>query len=218
VAFGAVSLSVEPKLLGLLLAYFAFTSAFPYMTGVRRAKTWRSQLLARRQNWLGEEQEILLAPTESHYVARLNALIVAMEEEDRAFREKNGLADLDKLLTDPQPAKGMALVVQAFRETRDLDPRFNYLDWLAELRQKNHEIVENLEQLTAELRRQHAGKRWALVLQRRRRGLAETMKSIEAEKAPVWVGFGIIATALVSGILGELAKTLWQIFAGTAPK
>lgn len=204
------TLSFRPLL--LMLAFFSFSVLIPYLLGTQRARRRNLALLKERRNYAARLADILESPTGSLYVSRLTGLLEEIAgERSRMTGEDALLTQAEQIEANPAqiPADAKPLV-DALEKTRDLDPRFKFLDYLTQFAKELREIIEDLQQRTGANVEQAAGF-WSKKFELRKAELADEIKIAENLKPLVAAGLGAVATTIVSGILGEVSKVAWHI-------
>ena len=103
----------------------------------------------------------------------------------------------------------MVQLVDALGRTRDLDPRFKFLDSLTELTKDTVEVMADLEKREGK-KVEEAAQRWSTKFEHRK---AELDKRIEATNAkPVVTAIiGAVAVTLVSAITSAVGQAAWQM-------
>jgi hypothetical protein len=216
--FMGISRTISPQTLLLLLLFFATTILMPYLVGTQRAHRTNLDLLENIRNYVAELAGILEAPTGSLYITKLTELrdkvIITQEKftnDDALLTLEKGIRqDTDQISAEDKP------MVDALEKTRDLDPRFKFLDDLGKFKKELEEIVADLQkrtEATVEAAAEHWGKKYEI----RKAELVKEIETARSRKPLITVGVGALVTTVISGILSEVAKTAWHLITH-APK
>jgi hypothetical protein len=203
-----MSLSLEPRILSLLFLFFVGTALLPYMIGVQRSKRWRAQLLGRQEQWLRKVMDVLQSPNALSYRAKLDHLQTELAEDASEFEQSDTMVLAARLIDQGQNDPPLNELAPLYKRARDLIEGFT---------QRIREIMQDLEIPKSNAAKVRAGGQWAAVLQSQRDEICADIKAIEARKPPIWVGVGVLATPVLSGVLTEVSKSLWQVFSVVTP-
>ena len=210
--FGVLSRTVSLELLGILFAFFAATTLIPYLVGAQRARVKEVQLLDQMKSLDAEIEDVLETPIGSHYVIKLDAVQTnAAALRQRLVDQEPILAIYQAIAQDTAQATVDQLRLKAAMDlTGDLDARWRFKEDLGKLNGELQEIVSNLEQqnppdLDA------AAEKWAKRYASRKGDLKQQIDELWNRKPIVAAGLGSGVMIIVSGILGEVAKTAWGL-------
>jgi len=204
---GALSLQT----LGLLLALFALTVLIPFLMGTQRTRRKRRALLKRVKDLLGELEDILETPTDRNgYVGKLNALhskVTGIQEEFTnadAFlsKERKGRLEPEKI---DQALKPFEVAIE---KSRDLDPRFDFVDRLGKLLTQIVEVKTELEK-RSEASVEAAATQFGEKYKARKEELGEEIEGFFSHRPMITAGAGSVVSVLILTILGEVGKTAW---------
>ncbi len=200
----------------LLLAFFTVAVLIPYLIGAHRGRTLNLDLLERFRSYVADLADILEAPTGALYVAKLS------DFQKKIDQEKDEYSSNDAMLTFDEDAKKNPStvsaenqwIVDAIKKTRDMDPRFSFVDNLSELAKELEEIIADLQQRAGDTI-EDAAARWSKRYETRKAEVARKIESAASGKSLITAGVGALVTTIVSGMLSEVAKTAWQWIAET---
>ena len=108
-------------------------------------------------------------------------------------------------------------IAPAYHSARDLDPCFQYLDWLKQASAKIGEIRTDLSKLVAEQYLEKAAKEWVEYLKPHRDELSKELSSARKTKTPAMLTYSGVIVPLCSVLLSEFAKWLWAYFSRSLP-
>jgi hypothetical protein len=210
VSLGSLSHSFSWKVTLLLVAYFALLILLPYFIGTQRGKRKRLALLQKRQEYMRSLADILESPSGSLYVPKLTALSDQVATERQTIEQNHQLMLLDDWKTKGSAdfPESTAPLVEAFRHSRELDPRCKFFDYLTKLQTDLQEIIADLQARPAATIEDAAGK-WSKTYETRHTQLGEEIKGATTARPLVTVAVGTVATAIVSPILAGVGKAAW---------
>jgi hypothetical protein len=212
---GDFSFAVSPILILVILAFLLFTGLLPYIMGIQRAKKWRIILLQKQQRWIRELLDVLLLPTPTVYIQGLQQVQQHLEAEYKKFIEEDEIIgicqEIDQKTSSDLP-QDLQKFAAFYRISRDLDPRFNYLDFLNDLDQEVHRIANAFENMSSEDERTRNAGSYALAYISRRDELSESVERVRESQSFIQVGLSAIASPIVSIIVGIFVKWAWGIF------
>jgi hypothetical protein len=210
--FLGISRTISLQTWLLLLVFFSATILVPYLVGTQRAR-WRNlSLLERIRDIVAELAEILGSPASQFYISKLGGLRDKVLSTQEKFRNDDALLALAKEIgdhPDQVPAEAEP-IVNALEKTRDMDARFRFLDALDKLEKELEEIAADLQkrpEATIEVAAEH----WSKKYETRKADLIKEIETARTRKPLVTVGVGALATAILSGILSEVAKSAWHL-------
>ena len=210
VSFGHLSHSFSLKITLILVAYFCLLVLIPYLIGTQRGKRKRLALLRERQGQARTLADILESPAGSRYVPKLTALRDQVAAEREAVRQGHQLMLLDDWKTN-SPAdfpEKVAPLVEAYRTSRELDPRCVFFSYLTQLESDLQDIIDDLQARTPETIEDAAAK-WSKTYETRQAQLSEEIKGTSSARPLVTGAVGAVATAVVSPILAGVGKAAW---------
>jgi hypothetical protein len=136
--------------------------------------------------------------------------------EQKTFQDDPFLQRVWQLPQDrTQLAEGDRLWVSALDQTWDIDLRFRFIDYLKNLGTDVENVRTHLD-AEPEDKRTAAAVLWAANYDDRKKEFADEIASAKGSKPFVIAGAGLVLTAIVSGLLGEVAKTAWEIIVKSA--
>ncbi len=210
VSFGNLSHSFSLRVTLILVAYFGLLILLPYFIGTQRGKRKRLALLQQRQEHVRALADILETPAGSLYVPKLAALRDQVAGERQTVEENHQLMLLDDWKTN-RPAdfpEKTAPLVEAYRHSRDLDPRWKFFDYLTKFRTELQEIIDDLQARPPGTLEDAAAK-WSKNYETKHAQLSEEIKGATTARPLVTVAVGTVATAIVSPILAGVGKAAW---------
>lgn len=210
VSIGDLPRSFSLKVTLILIAYFGLLILLPYFIGTQRGRRKRLALLRERQEYVRSLADVLESPAGSLYVPKLNALRDQVATERQTVEQGHQLMLLDDWKTN-RPAdfpEKTAPLVEAYRHSRDLDPRWKFFDYLTKFQTEVQEIINDLQVRPPETVEDAAGK-WSKTYETRHAQLGEEIKGATTSRPLVTVAVGTVATAIVSPILAGVGKAAW---------
>ncbi len=207
------TLSVRPLL--LLLGFFAATILLPYLIGTQRARKHRLGLLQARRTYVAKLADILESPTATAYAGKLGALHgEILSAGNNLIKDNTFLQAVEELERNPsQITPDVQPFIDSVRKTRDLDPRFAFLDFTKQLDSDVAEIVTDLQQRTGKDAEEAAGI-WAKKFEQRKDEIAKEIDSSKTGRPTATIIMSTVGTTIITGILGEVSKSAWQIISG----
>ncbi len=218
-AVSGIPLTISPILVFVILGYFICTILLPYFIGTQQAKKWRINLLGKQKGWVGKLLEVLEFPTPSQYHPKLEHLQNDLVSEEEQLIENDAMVKLGMEIEDMQSLDSLPLeqrnLIEAYKDSRDLEPRFTYLDFIRHLKKKVGEIVAELAKLENDVDKVDRAKAFSQSYHYQKDDLT---KSIEVEsKAKLFKNVALvgIASAVITPLLNELSKWIWTTFMQT---
>jgi hypothetical protein len=104
------------------------------------------------------------------------------------------------------------LLMQAWEDAREVDPRFQYLSWLRQLKSDLEGTLSNLRSRHNDLERETAAGAWAISYRDRRDQLERKANEPRSSTAPVVAAFGTVATTGLGVMMDVTGKWVWQTF------
>jgi len=214
---GNISLAISPILILVVFGYFVCTILLPYFIGAQQAKKWRINLTEKNKTWLNKLLEVLEFPNPSQYSPKLEQLQMDLVSEENQLVKNDAMiklgVDIDAMdTTEVSSAWLERNLIEAYKDSRDYEPRFTYLDFIRHLKDKIAEIFDELEKQKKESEKVNIAKAFA---QSYRSKKDEIVKELEVEhKAKPIVSTVIVGLvlAIIVPILNELAKWIWLTF------
>src|SRR5664279_1081402 len=209
-SLGNLSHSFSLRVTLIIVAYFGGLILLPYFIGTRRGKRKRLALLQQRQEHVRNLADILETPAGSKYVPKLTALRDQVAAECETVKQNHKLMLLEEWMTKspsdfPQQT---APLVEAYRHSRDLDPRSRYFDYLTKFDSDLQDVIDDLQARPPETLEDAAAK-WSKTYETRHAQLGEEIKGATSAALLVTVAVGTVATAIVSLILAGVGKAAW---------
>jgi hypothetical protein len=210
VSVGTLSHSFSLKITLIIVAYFACLILIPYFIGTQRGKRKRLALLHERQEYVRTLADVLETPGGLRYIPKLTALRDQIAAEGETVKQSHKLMLLDEWQTKSPSdfPEQTAPLVEAFRHSRDLDPRSKFCDFLSKFDSELQEIIDDLQARPPETLEDAAAK-WSKTYETRHTQLGEEIKGATSAAPFVTVAVGTIATAIVSPILAGVGKSAW---------
>lgn len=210
--FAGVSGTVSVRALLLVLLFFAFSVVIPYFLGTLRAKRRKLALCRETRDYVSRLADILESPTGPLYVSKLTQLSKEVADERSKLIQADALLTLAEAIdAAPEQIPGEAKpLVDALEKTRDLDPRFKFLDDLTKLGTKVQEITDDLQRRSGS-DVEKVAKDWSTQVEKSKADLAEEIKAAESIKPPIAGLLGTMAMTIITAVLEEVGKASWQI-------
>jgi hypothetical protein len=210
-SFGAIPLTISPLLLIVLVSYFVFALLLPYLCGWRGAKRLREYLLKKRLELYNQLLNILEFPSQASYISELEQLQTNVEEHTAEFVAKDKMVKLCEEFDRPGSLDDISpelhTLYQAYKESRHLDCRFEYLDFLKVLPDKIKEVMAALQGSTDANASIQMAKDYAAAYRNRRDEIADKITEVRRSPKPLlWVGLAAILSPILSQILSEVSK------------
>lgn len=211
ISVGGIPLTISPKLFLLLFIFFFFTILLPYTIGTVQAKNQNLSLSEKKRDFLKRLRDILNEPVGQIYYSHLEEFQGDLNKAISEFQEKDKTIKwLAAYEGDAIPIekvdKSEKAIIRSFRDSRDLDPRFRYLDDLRKYVSGVREIIEDLKEKPTDPEKKDASRVWAAKYTILEAELEKEIESAGQAKTGVTVVGGFVLTTLATGILGELAK------------
>jgi len=204
------TLSVQALL--LMFAFFAVSILIPYVLGAQRAKRRSLDLLGKERDYLARLTDILEAPTASLYESRLTELRDEIAGTRDKFTKDDPLLALAEEVEKkpdeiPEAAKPL---VDALEQTRDIDPRFKFLDYLTGLSKDMELVIADLQKRTPSDAEAAAGQ-WSKKFDGRKKETDGKIEALQSLKPSVTAMIGSVASLVISPILEEVGKASWHL-------
>lgn len=215
--FAGARQTLSVRTLLLMFGFFAAFMLIPYVLGTLRAGRRKVTLLEKRRNYAAKVADILESPNGTLYVGKLNQLLDEISKTRAELINQDALLALaDEIERNPDQISAEAKpLVNALEQTRDLDPRFKFLDDLSDLGKQVEETVSDLQRRVGTNTEEAAGK-WGDKFEKRKAELCEEIKAARNHR-PIVIALLATAVGLVaSGFLGEVGKASWQIISHVA--
>jgi hypothetical protein len=213
---GGIPLTFSPALVISLVAFFLFTTLIPYLIGTWRAKRWNLTLSGRKREFLRSLADALNEPVGSAYYVHLDKIRADLNKEIQDFTEEDAIVKWLRAIEQgtitadsiPEPEK---IVVTGFQKSRDLDPRFRYLDDLCEYVAGIQDVVQDLKEKSTDGDKKDAAKAWAAKYSLRDAQLDNEINAAKSVKTGVVAVVGFVLTSVGGALLGEFGKWAWTI-------
>ncbi|MGC1400088.1 hypothetical protein [Candidatus Binatus sp.] len=221
----------------ILISYLASFILIPYLIGWLRGRTKRLDLLKKEEGWLTDLVKTLEAPTGKSHAAELGHLIARFGEKWKNFLDSDKMLlwgitmsqteDSGKTVAEPN-LDATALVenasqlpeqapftegsVEAFRGTRDYDPRFQHVEWFNEFSGQTSNIMRELETSVNPDKANTTAKDWAEFYRHQREELRRQIKAAEKFRAPSVAALSLIASVTITPLVDQFAKKVIEHF------
>jgi hypothetical protein len=211
-AFGGLNRIVSLGLLGILCAFFAGTVLIPYLVGIQRGRVKEIGFLEQIKALVVEVEDVLETPLGAAHSTKLDELVERITTMSQQFLSGEQILSLYNAISlDPAKAnEDQKRLKEAIDDTGDLDGRFCFLNELTRLKAELPEISSNLRMRTPSDADDAAAK-WARRYESRKAELQQKIDDRSSHKPIVAAGLGSGVVIIVSGILGEVAKTAWSL-------
>jgi hypothetical protein len=200
---GDITLPISLELLFMMFLLFVVALLVPYRSGWERGKRWREQLLKKKQTRLDELLDILDFPTPSLYVPKLQQVLKGIESDKIIAEQGEEISRLEDLCDD---------------DTRELDPRLGYSDFLKKLQDRIKENIAQFEALKDD--EDLLTKRASIYVEAYRIRKDEIAKAIEMErqaKPQLWITLAVILTPILLEFIRLIMPVLMQSVGLGAP-
>ncbi|HVP54431.1 MAG TPA: hypothetical protein VMU45_05485 [Candidatus Eisenbacteria bacterium] len=197
----------SPRVIGLILAFFVFLFILPYWIGTQRGGRRRRKLLEKRRDFTGELARILEAPTPAKYVTNLDTLRNRLGGEWKGVMNSSPVMDLcAKFESKPDALEPQFQVIAGeISKSKQLDPRFPFVEGLAELDEQIKDIKVFLQGRPPETIVQDA--RDCSETFEKQKGAIEQQINPPHEAKPI---LAVLVTTVVSAVVGAVASGIGQ--------
>jgi len=210
---GSIQLTISPVVLVVLVASFMFFYFLPSLAGSQRAKRWREHLLKKRQAWLEELLNILDFPTPSLYISKLEQLQVKIDEDKAQFIENDWMVkqgiEFDQVNNLEEIDLEKHDLAQVYFKSRQLDSRFQYVDFLKGLSEEIQESISQFKGRSTETKLITKARAYADAYRARKDEFAKAIILERNAKPSLLVGLTFVLSPIAAQILSELAKWVW---------
>ncbi len=214
-----ISLLISPVLILVIFSYFVCTIIIPYFIGTQQAKNWRINLIEKKKDWHDKLLEVLEFPTSSQYIPKLEELQNALVSDEMELIEKDAMVEKGTIIDTMESTESLSWheknLIEAYKESREFEPRFCYLDFLRHLKSKIEEIKAELEKQNIEEEKVKIADAFAQPYRSKKDDLDKTIESERKTKPIINTAIVGMALAIIVPILTELAKWIWLTFEKT---
>jgi|SRR6266853_1308200 len=211
--FPALSYTFSFTALLLMLAFFGVTVVLPYLAGIQRGRRRMITLLEIQRNYAAKLADILESPAAASYQGKLAALNDAVADDRRVLTESDKFIAAVEAANKRDPATispGDQSLIDSLKQTRDLDPRFKFLDNTAEFQSELKELIEDLQQRSAATI-ETAAALWSKKFEQRKADLATEIQAASTRKPRMITILSTLATMILSAVFSEVGKAAWHI-------
>jgi len=216
---GGIPLTMSPILIFVILGYFTFTILLPYFVGAQQAKKWRINLLEKEKGFLSNLLEVLEFPTPSQYRPKLEQLQNALVSEENQIVENEAMVKLGIEIEGIESPASLPWekrnLIKAYKDSRDLEPRFTYLDFIRYLKNKIGEILTELAKLKKGTDKVNRAREFAQPFHSQKNDLANSIEVKKKAKPIVNTALVGIVLAIIVPLLNEIGKWIWLTFMQT---
>ena len=209
-SLGLVLHTYSPRVIGLIVAFFVLLFVLPYWIGNQRGNRRRRKLLEKRRDFTAELARVLEAPTPTKYTSNLDGLRGKVASEWRSVMNSSPVMDLcTKYEKDASQVDMQLQVIAAeISKSKQLDPRFPYVEGLSELDSQIKDISDFLQ-----------GRPPGTIVEDAR-GVSETLEKQKSEidqlinpkhtAKPVMAGLvATIVSAVVATVASGIGQAAW---------
>lgn len=207
-----IEISFSPYLMLFLIGFFVLTVLLPCLIGAERSRKWGMSLLEERKGWLTALLNILDVPTVSRYSSKLNQLLLDLNAKETALLEGDMMLAWGTQIDQGLTPDGLEVIASAYSKSRDLDPRFKYLDWHRQFEKDVKEVIWELEQKRTDSEMEKAAENWAKHFRDQEKKIAKEIEEAKQSKSRIGGGIGTIVTLIITVIVTEAAKWIWTVF------
>jgi hypothetical protein len=229
----SIEFRVSPVFMAILLSFMGVTLFIPYMIGAQLGKKWRYRLSKKKQTFLSELEEILAHP--KFDILKLQRLEAKIEDEKYQFiekdkwiswamgielyeaikrGEKDETADLMDDATHLELMEMYSLEAEGidiYKQSRNTDVRFKYLDFLAELLQEIKDMI-----LEFENKKKPKTAEYAHIYHQKKEEITEQIKEEESRNPQIYTIVFFLVSAIVSQIFSSFGQWAWNSFTKTS--
>lgn len=204
--------TISLQLLAIVFVFFAITALVPYLVGAKRARIREIGLLEGNRAIVAEIEDTLEMPLGALCVPKLeDARERITAQHQRLLEQETILATYQKFLENTEQLSGTQLSLkEAMDRTGSFDPRWRFAEDLTRLQIELREIIDNLRQQNP-TEVGPAAEKWAKRYVNRKSDLKQQIDELASKKPIVAAGLGSGIMIILSGILGEVAKTAWGL-------
>jgi hypothetical protein len=112
----------------------------------------------------------------------------------------------------PGSPEAQKSLVDAVHTSRDLDPRFRFLDRLDKLAGDVQDTAADLKDRTVPASAEEAAQRWSAKYKRERENLEKAAADASSGKPPLMIAIGTVVSTLVSVIVTKAADAVPHLF------
>ncbi|UCE07830.1 MAG: hypothetical protein JSW07_07300 [bacterium] len=200
----------------VILGYFTFTILLPYFIGAQQAKKWRINLLEKKKGWLSNLLEVLEFPTPSQYRPKLEQLQNDLASEENKIIENDSMVKLGIEIDGIESTTFLPItLIEAYRDSRDLEPRFNYLDFVRHLKNKIGEILAELAKLKKGTDKVNRAREFTQHFNNQRDNLENIIEQERKTKPILSTALVGIVLAIIVPLLNEIGRWIWLTFRNT---
>ena len=141
------------------------------------------------------------------------ALNLEIENEIINLSEKDMMIFYGNRIDQNVIDKEVATFAPAYRLSRNMDPRFNYLDWLHAFSKRLVQIISDLNSSVTEADKKSKSKTWRIPLHKSKLDLDKEIETAKKAKSPILISTGITLTMIVvSAVLSDFGKWIFEKF------
>ena len=217
------NITLSLPIFATIFIYLVITIVLPYIVGIRSGRRMRIDLLKRERDWTSDAIDIFSTPTGPLYISKIEELSSAIQEQlelyissqplmDVGLRYEDG-ADLDTIAeeVDLKPHQIAFFSPTFYQLSRDMDPRFEFYDYAVRFLARLQDIAGDMAQRRSRVSKERAGEVLAKVYQNERAELDTMIDKSMTTKPLLIAGLGIL-TPIVSALMGEVAKGVWEMY------
>ena len=213
---GGIPLTASPMLGLVVFVYFAATFLLPFYMGTAQAKKWRLSLLHKQKSWLEKMVEALDFPAPAQFDSKLRQLSLDLSNEANQIRETDKMVSLGKEFDEidsREEVPAMAIPLwEAYHRSRDLEPRFTYMDFLSKLQGEIEQARGELEKVDGDDSKLKRAADFRARYHSENEKIRQNEKTEEKTRPLAIPGLATLAGCIASPLLGELSQWIWKIF------
>lgn len=211
---GGVTLTLSPVVILALIAFYLAAYIGPYVAGVQRAKTLHKSLHEKELGWLRSLVEIMELPAKrGDLVESLDRLRERIGAESDAFVARRPGLQLARQVENGELLENATReetnLLKAYRDSREFDPRVEYLNATSKYEKDVQAIITNLQDAEDEATVKTLAGDYAKAFSQRRKALEEQGAKTEHSKPTLLLSIGVIVGPVATPALNQFGK--WAI-------
>lgn len=212
---GGISLTISPVLILVIFVFFVCTILIPYFIGAQQGKNWRINLIEKKKGWFNNLLEVLGFPISSQYIPKLEELQNYLISEEKEFVENDLMIKKGIAIDEVESTEDLNVLEKAYKESREYEPRFCYLDFLRHLKKEVEEIITELSKKKKDADKVEMATAFTQPYRSKKDDLDKTIDSERKFKPIVSTAFVGLVLAIIVPILNGLGDFIWSTFEQT---
>ena len=217
---GGVPITLSPIVIVSLILFFLAAYIGPYIAGVQRAKALHKNIHKNELGWLHRIIEVMQFPAKRE--DRISSLHELQEQIETALDtfidQRPGLqlarpVEEGKVFDGDSPEEKALL--NAYINSRNFDPRVDYLKANYKCQQEIQKIITNLQDAEDEDHVKELVDSYAKTFEQRYTKLESKKSNKETTKPTLLVGIGLVIGPIATPILNQIGKWAIEAITGT---